>query len=200
MEAMKTRIFLIRHGEPMQHNDRIFLGQTNVRLSARGREEAAAAADELERLNCRPDRVYASDLLRARETAEIVSARFGGVDIVDVAAFRELNMGIWDGELIEDIRRRFPDEYAKRGEDILNYCVTGGENFHDLHVRVTREFHRILREEFLPTQRAGGSPDLVIISHMGVIHTLIAELTGEDMNTVMRRRSPTGAVLQLSYQ
>ena len=194
---MAARIFLIRHGKPRQHSGRIFLGQTDVPLSDRGYDEAAAASDELASLECRPDRIYSSDLLRARETAEIISARFGNTPIVYVPAFRELNMGVWDGELIEDIRLRFPDEYVKRGDDILNYRVPGGENFHDLRERVTREFNRIMRDEFFPTLRAGVSPDLVIVSHLGVIHTLIAELTREDMNAVMRRRWPTGAIIYL---
>jgi broad specificity phosphatase PhoE len=193
---MDARLFLIRHGEPRQHSGRIFLGQTDVPLSDRGREQASAASDELLRFQCRPDRIYSSDLLRARETAEIISAKCGGAPIVDVAAFRELNMGAWDGKLIKDIQRRFPDEYAKRGEDILNYRVPGGENFHDLRDRVIREFQRILREEFFSALR-GESPDFVIVSHLGVIHTLIAELTQEDMNAVMQRRWPTGSVVQL---
>jgi probable phosphoglycerate mutase len=196
LKTTGSRLFLVRHGEPRQHGDRIFLGQTDVPLSGRGRDEAVAAGDELARLKCRPDRVYSSNLLRARETAEIVSARLGGASITDVAAFRELNMGVWDGELIEDVRRRFPDEYVKRGEDILNYRVSGGENFHDLRERATNEFYRIQREEFFPAQRAGGNADLVIVSHLGVIHTLIAELTREDMSDVMRRRWPTGSVVQ----
>ena len=193
---MDARLFLVRHGEPRQHGDRIFLGQTDIPLSDRGRGEASAASDELARLQCMPDCIYSSDLLRARETAEIISAR-SGVPITDVPAFRELNMGAWDGELIEDIRRRFPDEYVKRGDNILNYRVPGGENFHDLRERVIREFQRILREEFFPALRTGGSRDLLIVSHLGVIHTLIAELTREDMNTVMRRRWPTGSVVQV---
>jgi probable phosphoglycerate mutase len=195
---MDARLFLVRHGEPRQHSDRIFLGQTNVPLSDRGRDEAASAGDELVRLRCRPDHIYSSDLLRARETAEIISARLGGAPIADVAAFRELSMGVWDGKLIEDIRRRFPDEYVKRGDDILNYRVPGGENFHDLQRRVVREFRRIQEEEFFPALRAGGSADFIIVSHLGVIHTLIAELTCEDMSVVMRRRWPTGAVVQFT--
>ena len=218
--TMDARLFLIRHGQPRQHDDRIFLGQTDMPLSDRGRDEASAASDELARLECVPDRVYSSDLLRARETAGIISARIlqyyrdamhcvstvparhetsglAGVPIINVPAFREINMGAWDGELIEDIRRRFPDEYVERGDNILDYRVPGGENFHDLRERVIREFQRILREEFFPALRAGGNADLVIVSHLGVIHTLIAELTREDMNAVMRRRWPTGAVVQV---
>ena len=192
-----ARLFLVRHGEPQQHSDRIFLGQKDVPLSDRGRRQAAAAGEELARFDCCTDRVYSSDLLRARETAEIISARLGDVPIVDVAAFRELNMGEWDGELIENIRQRFPDEYKNRGNDILNYRVLGGENFKDLHRRVIRAFNCILLEEFLPTQREDVGSDLVIVSHLGVIHALIAELTREDMNAVIQRRWPTGTVVHL---
>ena len=195
---MTARLFLIRHGKPRQHSDRIFLGQTDVPLSDIGRDEALAASDELIRLECQPDRVYSSDLLRARETAEIISMRYGDIPIINTAAFRELNMGVWDGELIKDIRQRFPDEYAKRGEDILNYRVPGGENFHDLRERVIPEYYRILRNEFFPALREGGSSDLVIVSHLGVIHALLAELTGEDITAVMRRRYPTGSVIQMT--
>jgi len=193
-----ARLFLIRHGEPRQHKDRIFLGQTNIPLSEQGRAQAAAAGDELMRLKSHPDCIYSSDLLRAKETAEIISTRFDGVPIVDVAAFRELNMGVWDGEFIEDIRRRFPDEYVKRGEDILNYRVPDGENFNDLRERVTREFYRILHEDFSPAFLAGGSHDFVIVSHLGVMHMLIAELSHEDMTATMQQRLPTGSVVQLT--
>ena len=191
------RLFLVRHGEPRQQDDRIFLGQTDVPLSEHGRGEAASAGDELVSLGCQPDRIYSSNLLRAKETTEIISARLGGAPIVNIPAFRELNMGVWDGELIEDIRRRFPVEYMKRGENILNFRIPGGENFHDLRERLTSEFQRILYEEFFQSLSTDGSHDLVIVSHLGVIHTLIAELTRDDMNAVMQRRWPTGSVVKL---
>ena len=195
---MNGRTFLIRHGKPRQNIDRIFLGQTDVPLSEHGREQAAVAGEELAGLHCLPGRIYSSDLLRARETAEIISARLGGVPIDDITAFRELNLGEWDGELIEDIRRRFPEEYARRGDDILNYRVPGGENFHDLRERVAREFYRILQDDFLSPTQPGDYHDFVIVSHLGVIHTLIAELTHKDMNIAMRQRWTTGSVIQLA--
>ncbi|MDR3294471.1 MAG: histidine phosphatase family protein [Clostridiales Family XIII bacterium] len=150
-----TRIVLVRHGEPEQHSGRIFLGQTDVPLSVRGRAEAAAAGDALVRLGVRAERVYASDLKRAKETADIVAAALGGIPVVSDKLFREMDMGSWDGEFIEEIKQKFPEEYAKRGQNILNYRIPGGENFYDLRGRVAREFFRVWKDEFLPKALRG---------------------------------------------
>ena len=189
------RIILIRHGQPQQHSDRIFLGQTDMPLSERGREEATMAGEKLLQFGARPDRIHTSDLLRARETSEIIATSLGGVPIISDPGFRELDMGIWDGELIEDIKSRYPDEYARRGKDMMSYRIPGGENFHDLRERVTKAFQRILREETPDSKPSGGCSDLVIVSHLGVIHTLLAQLTHEDETVIWQRRYPTGSVI-----
>jgi len=184
------RVFLVRHGEPRQHGGKIFLGQADVPLSERGREEAAAAGAELARLGARPRRLYASDLSRAKETADIIAGVLaaGGagetLPVVPDKLFREMDMGSWDGELISDIREKFPEEYAKRGEDILNYRVPGGENFYELKGRVTREFWRVWRAESAAGGAHGGGTagqgcDLVIVAHLGVVRALVEELGGE---------------------
>ena len=164
------RIFLIRHGQPVQHSGKIFLGHSDVPLSEQGKKEAGEAADELIRLGAKINCIYTSDLARAKETADIIGERLGGLPVVPDILFREMAMGAWDGELIEDIKAKFPEEYARRGEDLRNYRIPGGENFYDLKGRVTREFHRILREEIAET-------DLVIVAHFGVLVALAEEIT-----------------------
>ena len=143
-----TRIFLIRHGQPVQHSGKIFLGQSDIPLSQRGKGEADAAGDRLLSLGARPRRIYASDLSRAMETADIIAGKLGGVPVIPDILFREMAMGTWDGELVDDIRKKFPEEFEKRGDDLRNYRTPGGENFYDLHGRVTREFYRIFTEDF----------------------------------------------------
>jgi broad specificity phosphatase PhoE len=211
-----ARVILVRHGEPEQHSGRIFLGQTDVPLSPRGREEAAAAGDALVRLGTRAERVYASDLKRAKETADIVAGALGGIPVVADKLFREMDMGSWDGEFIEEIKQKFPEEYAKRGQNILNYRIPGGENFYDLRGRATREFFRIWKECLpkacppavgaeeaaawlektdgdLRNRPVHAPQDLVIVAHMGVIRALVAELTQDD-EAAWRRDCPTGSV------
>ena len=184
----KIRIFLIRHGQPRQHSGKIFLGQADVPLSEPGREEASAAADDLIRQNAGPKQIYTSDLARARETAEIIAEKLG-VPVVQDILFREMAMGAWDGELIEDIKAKFPEEYAKRGDDPREYRTPGGENFYDLRSRVLREFHRIFSEDFRDS--AG---DLVIVAHLGVLVSLSEELLSDPPDSYSGRKFPTGSV------
>jgi len=204
------RIFLVRHGQPEQHGGKIFLGQADVPLSEQGRCEAARAGAELLRLGARARRVYTSDLARARQTAQIVAAALGGggaaggLPVVPDKLFRELDMGAWDGELIGEIKAKFPEEYARRGEDLRNYRVPGGENFYDLRGRVLREFYRIWHEETRDAApckaevggAAGseGKADLILVAHMGVIRALAAELYQEDEDWAYGLRLPTGSV------
>jgi len=200
IDGICTRIFLVRHGQPMQHSGRIFLGQTDIPLSERGKQEAAAAADRLLELHARLKRVYTSDLARAKETADIISERFGGLPVVTDLLFREMAMGTWDGELVEDIKAKFPEEYEKRGYDLCNYRIPGGENFYDLRGRVTREFYRIFAEDFsgVGSKSASGadngSGDLLIVAHHGVIISLFEELHSEPAGNGFGIDCPTGSV------
>lgn len=67
------RIFFVRHGEIEQHKEKIFLGQNDVALSEKGKEQALAAAKELEQYGISVSRIYTSDLSRTlAETAEII--------------------------------------------------------------------------------------------------------------------------------
>jgi len=193
-EKNVTRVFLVRHGKSARHESPIYLGQEDVPLSDHGRHEAAKAGEKLAKKNARPKRIYSSDLCRASETAEIIAKRLGGIPVVLDKLFREMSMGSWDGEFIEDIKAKFPGEYEKRGEDIRNYRTPGGENFYDLHGRVTKEFHRIFSEEFRGKDDPG---DLIIVAHLGVVSSLYEELTGAEGEAGYWPHFKTGSVTPL---
>ena len=194
MNQNNIRITLIRHGQPEQHRGKIFLGQADVPLSEKGKEEASVAGEKLIENDIKPDVIYTSDLLRAHETASIIAKKIGCNTVIPDKLFREMDMGEWDGEFIEEIKEKFPEEYKKRGEDILNYRIPGGENFYDLRSRVSREFFRIFAGEFNDKIKAGGSKDLVIVAHMGVIRALVAEITLDEEEATWVRAYPTGSV------
>jgi len=189
-----TRIFLVRHGKSARHESPIYLGQSDVPLSDHGRYEAAKAGAKLLKKGARPKRVYTSDLCRASETAEIIAEHLGGTPLILDKLFREMSMGSWDGEFIEDIKTKFPGEYEKRGDDIRNYRTPGGENFYDLHGRVTREFHRIFSEDFRGVEDPG---DLIIVAHLGVVTSLYEELSGEADDDGYWPHFKTGSVTTL---
>lgn len=173
--AAGRRFFLIRHGQIRQHKEKIFLGQTDVPLSEKGKAQALAAGRVLAGYTLETDRLYTSDLSRAEETAEIVSRQTGLKRFVFVPGFREMSLGSWDGKFISQIKRDFPKEYEMRGQNLMAWKLGhGSENFFDLQYRVTKALAQILKND---TCR-----DLVIVAHSGVLRAISNNLKGGDVS------------------
>ena len=71
--AETTKVILVRHGETDWNKEYRLQGRTQILLNERGREQARQTAAGLKRQGIVFDAVYASPLLRAVETAEILS-------------------------------------------------------------------------------------------------------------------------------
>ena len=89
-----TTILLARHGETDWNRDGRFQGHADPPLNESGRKQAEGLAETLQ--GERPDAVYASDLRRAYETAEIVGERLG-LPVARETALREIDVGTWQG-------------------------------------------------------------------------------------------------------
>ncbi|MGN0702850.1 MAG: histidine phosphatase family protein [Lentihominibacter sp.] len=192
----RKRIFLVRHGETRQHEEPMFIGQYDVPLSDEGRTQAevlgreiAAAMKEdveaealgMDKFGKEPmpaiERIYCSDLSRARETADIICECVNKilpapVEVKVDSGLREISLGEWDGQPISQIRREFPEEYRRRGENIFTHKIRkgGGENFYDLQYRVLAAFREILRND--------DAKDIIIIAHSGVLRVLENNING----------------------
>ena len=55
-----VRVFFIRHGEPAMPGGKVYLGQADLPLSERGKNEAEEARKKLAALNAQPKRIYSS--------------------------------------------------------------------------------------------------------------------------------------------
>lgn len=89
-----TTLLLVRHGETDWNADGRLQGQTDRPLSEFGRRQAVQLANEL--ADEEFDAIYASDLSRASETAQIVGERLGLPVEID-PDLREKNWGTWEG-------------------------------------------------------------------------------------------------------
>lgn len=181
--AAGRRIFLIRHGETRQHREKIFLGQYDVPLSGLGRDQAKKSALELEGENIKTGKIYSSDLSRCLETAEIIREvlqKNRAVEIVKEKAFREINLGSWDGKAISLVKREFPEDYHRRGKDIFAFKKgNGSENFYDVQYRAVKALRRILKND--------SSEDILLVIHSGVARALENNLRGRRVNDCWER-------------
>ena len=102
----------MRHAKPeLPMNGRVYYGQTDYPLSAQG----IAAAEEVgEYLKGKItfDYLYASDMIRAQQTARLVAPY---LPITTVPALREVNLGEWEGRGYDEVREQFREIYEARG-------------------------------------------------------------------------------------
>lgn len=103
-----TTLLLVRHGETDWNRYGRWQGHSDTHLNELGREQAARLADELDGVHV----VYASDLARARETADILAHRLG-LDVRLDERLRERSFGAWEGKTGPEIEAEFADAHAR---------------------------------------------------------------------------------------
>ena len=119
-------LLLIRHGETDWNAEHRWQGHADVPLNARGREQATTLAEELAPEGV--DAIYASDLSRARDTAEIVGEHLG-VPVVLDPDLREIDVGSREGLTGDEVGDRPWDgeDHESHGERILRAVRTIAE-------------------------------------------------------------------------
>ncbi len=105
--VLRMKLLLIRHGESVGNVERRIQGQADFPLTDRGREQARALARRLQQEGWSLDALYASDLSRAAETAQILGDALGVPLTID-ERLREYNAGVLNGLVWDEIERRYP--------------------------------------------------------------------------------------------
>lgn len=141
---MKTKFYLIRHGQSQGNLLGLFLGHTDMDLTELGYRQAEMAAEYLKDIPV--DVIYSSDLQRAYHTG-CPTAQRKGMEIHTSPALREIFAGAWEAEKFTDLLVKYPEEYGNVWRfDIGNARCTGGESALELQSRVIGELRRIAEE------------------------------------------------------
>jgi probable phosphoglycerate mutase len=162
------RIVLWRHGQTEWNLLGRLQGQTDVPLDAVGSQQALTMARLLAALH--PSAIVSSDLSRAVETARAL-ADIVKLDIALDEGLRETFVGTWQGLTDEEIRERFPEEYAAWREDHYHQRRGGGEVEAEVAERAVAAIERALKA--VPDRGT-----LVVVTHGGTARVSIARLLG----------------------
>ena len=138
-----TTLIVVRHGQSESNLAQIFAGQTETSLTELGRAQAEDTARFLD--GAAIDKIYASDLLRAMDTARPTAERHG-LEIIPRAGLREINAGLWEGNPYTVLMERFGESYSLWCNDVGRAHPEGGESVKELAARVYAEIDRILAE------------------------------------------------------
>lgn len=162
---MKTyRIHLIRHGLTEANLDGRYCGTLDLPLCDEGREQL----DKLLNDYSYPyvDRVYASPLLRARETAEIL---FPGCEYIAVENLREASFGRFEGLRMSDLRN--DEEFAKWLVPGTEFTPAGVEPAKNFYVRCRQGMIQVVDD-----MMQSGITSAAVVTHAGVISAIMAAL------------------------
>jgi broad specificity phosphatase PhoE len=113
--------------------------------------------------------IYSSDLARAIETAQPLSALVG-LPINPTTAFRERSVGVMEGLTFEDAAQQHPEQYAALLRRDFEHVLTGGESYRQLLDRAWQKLDEII------AQNKGGK--IAVFSHTGTICILALHLMG----------------------
>lgn len=156
-----SEIWLVRHGESDANVDGIWQGQSDAALSLRGEEQAEQLGA---RLAGEPfDLVLASDLERTTRTASLA-----GLTAEPAPAFRELDLGCWEGLTSAQVMARYPEEMRAlmTGEDLP---IGGGETWREFCTRVDSAVDDL-------AARLGDEGRALVVTHGGFIGAYLSGL------------------------
>jgi probable phosphoglycerate mutase len=176
-----VKLALLRHGRTEWNAAGRVQGHIDIPLSAEGHAEMAAR-----RLPFCFDRVYASPMLRARQTAEAL----GLTDPVLDRRLMEQNWGAWEGlTRAEILVRDGEDAFVKAGSGKGEaFRPGGGESTGELHARLADFLKDVARQD----------NDAVVVAHLGVLRAAYTLATGWDMGTPMPAELDVSKILLLS--
>jgi broad specificity phosphatase PhoE len=180
--TLRGTAILMRHGETGWNREGRVMGRNPVQLSERGRAQVEAAVALARSL--KPDSIVTSPLVRARQTAEIIAAGVGGIEISEDPAIEEVSYGRWEGmtyqELIHD------PHYAVYRESPVDYPTPGGETIPHVQARGVAAIHRAVHAN--PERR------ILFVSHGDIIRTVLCYFLGLELKFFHRVRIDNAAL------
>src|SRR4051812_23553375 len=114
-----VHLVLVRPGATDYDQQGRIQGTLDIPLSESGRQEVARAADELR--DQKIEAIYAAPCLAAQDTAEAVAAPLE-LKVKKLDKLHNLNLGLWQGMLLEDVKHKQPKVYRLWQEHPETVC------------------------------------------------------------------------------
>jgi len=171
--AGPPRVYLARHGQTAYNLEGRFQGQRAVPLDDTGREQAADLARRA--LDYGFAALWASPLLRARETAEIL-ARALALEIREDERLMETDAGEWTDRSFAEVRAEAPERFDAFVAGDPDFAFPGGESFAAQEVRVSAALEEVERRP-LPA---------LVVCHGMVIRAALARRAGHRLERLQR--------------
>lgn len=181
---LNNTYYLLRHGEALSNVDRFYSSwpeKINNPLTPQGVKMVEKAAEELKGKDIKF--IFSSDLLRTKQTAEIIAKALSLEVNLDIR-LRELDFGIFNGKPAE-----FFDNYFREETDRLEKSVPEGETYRQVAQRVT---------DFIKDIDEHHKGNILIVSHecpLWILKSIANEISLTDW--AHREKVPYATIIEL---
>lgn len=152
--------YLVRHGKD---DDSVRGGWSNSHLTAEGVKQVEKLSAEILSANMDVGIIYTSDLLRAKQTAEILSSALS-VPFIELPEFRETNNGTLAGMDNQLAEKHYPGLYWNTLDWEQSY--PDGESPHQFYNRIADAW-----QSFANTVKFS-KHNVILVTHGGVINVI----------------------------
>ncbi len=183
-----TRLLVVRHGETAWNATARIQGHTDIDLNETGRWQAERLAEALADEDIAA--FYASDLSRARETAQAVANRHGG-EVLTMSALRERCFGDFEGRSWQQLREDHPEDSELWRTREPHYAPPGGESLLQVRDRVVQALNDI-------ASRHPGE-QVLVVAHGGVLDHFYRAATRVDLQAPRSWQLANAAINRLLW-
>jgi broad specificity phosphatase PhoE len=167
-----VQIVLVRHGATDWNLEHRCQGASDRDLSEVGVRQAEDIAAQLRTENV--SAIYASDLKRARRTAEVIGQPHH-LPVIIEERIRELDHGKLEGLTFTEIKENFGEFLTRWRTEPAELQVPGGERLIDVAERAWSGLNQIV-------ERHASTDNIVVVSHNFPIVGIVCKITGTHLN------------------
>ena len=180
------KLLIVRHGHTplnLPGRDERLRGWLDVPLDQQGLKEAVETGEMIRR-NYLVEKIYCSDLRRARQTAEAVRKKTGA-GVIHTSDLRPWNLGVFCGQRVREI---IP--FLNLLNQHPDMAAPSGESFYQFYGRYA---HRLIA---MLAEAEGSAKSIAVVTHVRNLLASTTIILGGDRDKVPVKGGPqTGAVM-----
>jgi probable phosphoglycerate mutase len=172
---MATTVLLVRHAQTNSNLSGFYMGWSNEDLNDVGYKQARRLSSRLASLPIAS--VYSSPLRRVFATSEIICEPLNLEPIV-LDELIEIQLGDWQGLLMDEIKRRWPELWQQWRNDPSGMTIPNGESLEGVTERAILALQRMVA--------ANRDQHIIIVTHDVIVKVSVAHILGVS-NSIYRK-------------
>jgi len=171
MDKKFCNFYLVRHGETDWNKEKKLQGSTDIPLNDCGREQARILKQQFGDLNF--DSIHSSDLIRAKETAEIIS-HGKNLQVITSPKLRERSWGSHEGANFDVLRAKYGKSFLPVIEDFEPDLKEMHPDLYEVE-SYSKNIERVM-QYLMEIQIVSSGKNILVVSHGGVLKGMLLYL------------------------